>query len=528
VLNISIDNINDIFAGKVSNPELVFGIVGPIGVNIDNVIDALSSALLDMQYKSHVIHLTKIAKNDRIQIPIDNSSYFNRYDSLIRYGNEFCRLAKTKSALAGVAISQIREIRKSILEARGITDVDKNPEPATGNAYIVRQFKRPEEIELMRLVYGRKFIQLSVFGSASERRKVLMRKIQNHNPVPKSDEQCEKEAIELIEMDNNQKDEPNGQRLSDVFHIGDVFVDGIEKKRTDDTIKRFIRALFGDTHISPTKEEYGLYIATAASFRSVDLSRQVGAAIFSPRGEVITLGCNEVPKASGGTYWADDPTPIARDVELGSDPNHDRKTEILYDLLERMKNAGFLSEELNSKENEQERIEELTKNSQFRESQLMDIIEYGRIIHAEMSAISDAARIGRPTNGATLFCTTFPCHICAKHIVAAGMQRVVFLEPYPKSHAIKLHPDSITFERNDRDSSKVLFEPFIGISPRRYRDLFEKKKRKDENGKAKDWYEGKPAPLIEDRGPSYLTYEANAIFVALKEVFSSYGTKAEP
>jgi deoxycytidylate deaminase len=43
----------------------------------------------------------------------------------------------------------------------------------------------------------------------------------------------------------------------------------------------------------------------------------------------------------------------------------------------------------------------------------MDILEFGRVIHAEMSAISDAARLGRATKDATLFCTTFPCHICA-------------------------------------------------------------------------------------------------------------------
>ncbi|MDN3612645.1 hypothetical protein QWZ16_23945 [Vibrio ostreicida] len=26
----------------------------------------------------------------------------------------------------------------------------------------------------------------------------------------------------------------------------------------------------------------------------------------------------------------------------------------------------------------------------------------------------------------------FPCHNCAKHIVASGIKRVVYVEPYPK------------------------------------------------------------------------------------------------
>ena len=55
----------------------------------------------------------------------------------------------------------------------------------------------------------------------------------------------------------------------------------------------------------------------------------------------------------------------------------------------------------------------------------MDALEYGRMVHAEMSSLCDAARLGHMFQGGTLYCTTFPCHMCAKHIVAAGIARVV-------------------------------------------------------------------------------------------------------
>ena len=42
-----------------------------------------------------------------------------------------------------------------------------------------------------------------------------------------------------------------------------------------------------------------LYAAAAASYRSIDLSRQVGAAIFLKAAEIISLGYNELPKAKG-------------------------------------------------------------------------------------------------------------------------------------------------------------------------------------------------------------------------------------
>ena len=45
-----------------------------------------------------------------------------------------------------------------------------------------------------------------------------------------------------------------------------------------------------------------------------------------------------------------------------------------------------------------------------------------------------------------MYVTTFPCHNCAKHIIAAGLERVVYLEPYPKSRAKTLYDEDITPE----------------------------------------------------------------------------------
>jgi len=184
---------------------------------------------------------------------------------------------------------------------------------------------------------------VSVFGSAADRRRVMMEKIRRFEASPKTDAECEAQAIDLIDMDHNQKDDVNGQRIADVFHLGDVFVNGIDPTRADETIRHFIKAFFGDTKASPNKDEYGLYIAAAAALRSADLSRQVGAAIFSKEGEIISIGCNEVPKAGGGTYWIDGVKPIFRDIEIGVDANQDRKTEIIYDLVIRLGQEGFLS-----------------------------------------------------------------------------------------------------------------------------------------------------------------------------------------
>jgi deoxycytidylate deaminase len=135
----------------------------------------------------------------------------------------------------------------------------------------------------------------------------------------------------------------------------------------------------------------------------------------------------------------------------------------------------------------------------------MELTEYGRVVHAEMCAICDAARLGRSVKGSILFCTTFPCHNCTKHLLAAGIGRVIYMEPYPKSKAKELHEHEIEIEQ-EREG-RVSFLPFLGISPARYRDIFQKGKRKRE-GVALQWIDGQPRPLVEISAPTYVYLES--------------------
>jgi dCMP deaminase len=59
-------------------------------------------------------------------------------------------------------------------------------------------------------------------------------------------------------------------------------------------------------------------------------------------------------------------------------------------------------------------------------------------IHAEQNAIIQAAKLGVPIDGATMYCTHQPCVICAKMIVNAGISRVVYKHPYPDTFAQKI------------------------------------------------------------------------------------------
>ena len=57
-----------------------------------------------------------------------------------------------------------------------------------------------------------------------------------------------------------------------------------------------------------------------------------------------------------------------------------------------------------------------------------------RAIHAEANAIAAAARREISTQDATLYCTLEPCLSCLKLIVGAGIVRVIYRDPLPRSN----------------------------------------------------------------------------------------------
>ena len=57
--------------------------------------------------------------------------------------------------------------------------------------------------------------------------------------------------------------------------------------------------------------------------------------------------------------------------------------------------------------------------------------ELCRGVHAEQNAIIQSAVFGVPIEGGTLYSTTFPCVLCSKLIINAGLREIVYAEGYP-------------------------------------------------------------------------------------------------
>lgn len=225
-----------------------------------------------------------------------------------------------------------------------------------------------------------------------------------------------------------------------------------------------------------TTDESGMYAAYSASLKSACLSRQVGAAIVNKEGNVISLGWNDVPKFGGGLYTSDIPND-QRCIYHGAKCYNDiHKSHLIEDIVNIVSAKVSVS---------QETKEELARLIQ-KETRAGSIIEFSRAIHAEMEAILGLARSqGNSTDSCVLYTTTFPCHNCARHIIAAGIKRVVYIEPYEKSLALDLHEDAITTDAWTPD--KTLFETFAGVPPSKYAAFFMSKgDKKNGAGQAVD------------------------------------------
>jgi cytidine deaminase len=486
---------------STDGPELIIGLVSAVGTDLDLVYTEIRQKLSDVGYDSELIHLINLLPTFEKKKTVAQTEEV-RINDLMTKGNDYRKKTKRGDALALLAVGAIREIRQN-------RTGDPNT-PIKRQAYVLRSLKHPREEETLRAIYGEAFILVAAYSPRHLRLERLARKIAISDNSSDYDKYRGK-AEQLIQRDASEDTLPLGQNLRETFPRADVFINTTEPKSFESSLKRFIEMLFRHPFHTPLPDEYAMFIAQAASLRSADLGRQVGAAVATDDGGIVAVGTNEVPKAGGGLYWSDD-TPDYRDFRWQYASSDTLRKTLLSDILFRlMKNGWF------TKKRTKEKLETLVKEAmtQMQGAQFMNLIEFQRAVHAEMAALLDAARRGVSVKDCTLYSTTFPCHDCAKHIVAAGIKKVVYIYPYPKSRAGEFYPDSIALdgliEKSEsvttNSAGPVQFEPFVGIAPRRYIDLFTMNHRK-EDGKPIKWRGERATPKgVDDIPFLYLSKE---------------------
>jgi deoxycytidylate deaminase len=476
--------------------ELFVAIVGPAGAGAGTAAKRLEAFFSENGYQASTIKASELIRKAAISyglaVPEEGTRKSigtitmmqDRGDDL-RRGN-YTDGAEDHAAVARFVLRQIA-VERARMQGQGFQEGDSVNPDGTKRVYIIDSLRHPSEVHLLRRVYQEAFALVGVVCDPAVRERRIR---ENFFDRAQRGLQEAKDLVRNFLDRDEDAPEKFGQHVSDTFHEADFFVDNSMEGEDDlsitgmnDQLKRFVSLIAQDRIVRPTIAETAMHHARSAQMRSACLSRQVGATLVDRAGNIVSTGTNEVPRAGGGVY--------GESFEI--DELHDHRCafrESVYCSSNKEQNE-IIDELIDAFPELTASIAKSDVLKKIRRTRIGGLLEFSRAVHAEMDAILSASIAGVSPKGCRLYVTTYPCHYCARHIVAAGIDEVQFIEPYPKSKATSLHDDSITTESNGwiapsslgispvRDASaepeqlpKVLFKPFVGVSPRMYRRVF--------------------------------------------------------
>lgn len=466
---------NDISASdrihRTLTPEIVIALCGPLGTPLHSVAKHFAHHLTGQEFKYDKADIIRLSDIIRTLSGLGNNASI---EDLIEAGNKL-RKDNDSAVLVQHAIQQITIARQKGLHRQSSSPEEEDavrPTPTVRVCHIIDSIKNIDELKLLRSVYGDMLHVVGVYSPIDLRISNLGNKISKPEDLHR-----------LINRDSGEEID-TGQRVQETFPLADFFLrtDTGTDSQLASRVKRFLDLMLGTKIITPTVAERAMYAAHSAARNSACLSRQVGAAITSEGGEIIATGWNDVPKAFGGLYEMFDISTTADNdhrcynKDGGKCFNDEEKDILSTAVIDKLINAGVMD-----RQKAPQALDVIRHDSQ-----LKNLIEFSRAVHAEMHALLNAgASHGAKIKNGKLFVTTYPCHSCARHIIASGIKEVYFVEPYRKSLATRLHSDAIT--EQESNSNKVKIIPFDGVAPSRFLKFFGGEDRKDKHtGKMKE------------------------------------------
>jgi dCMP deaminase len=174
--------------------------------------------------------------------------------------------------------------------------------------------------------------------------------------------------------------------------------------------------------ITPSNDEKMMQIAYTAKLNSGCISRQVGASVTNKNGSLKSIGWNSV--AEGQT-----PCILRSKEDLLS--NTTSKAYSQYEKSSEFKNMIQTTTDLNTSFglNQSFCFKSIyTKNTEKEKGNQV----HTRALHAEENAFLQLAKYGSEAiKGGTLYSTASPCELCSKKAYQLGIERIVYIDPYP-------------------------------------------------------------------------------------------------
>jgi len=146
-------------------PELVIGLVAPVGVDIAAFREKLEDLVKQFKYLPNHIRLSSLIKNIKgLPTKIDKSSPYTRINTLMSAGNEARKMADRNDFVAALGICNVSSLRKE-------------EKPLNKQVHIFDSLKHPHEVQTLRDTYGDGFYLLAVACSRSNRLNYLEKQL---------------------------------------------------------------------------------------------------------------------------------------------------------------------------------------------------------------------------------------------------------------------------------------------------------------------------------------------------------------
>lgn len=185
--------------------------------------------------------------------------------------------------------------------------------------------------------------------------------------------------------------------------------------------------------ITPTAMERVMQIAYTAKTNSGCISRQVGAVVTDKDNSIKAVGWNDVP---------DGQVPCSLRSIKGAINSFDDRT---YSEYERS-NIAFRDRLIEIKSSFPDEVNMNGRNLSYCFKDIKNSLDekgnqvHTRSLHAEENAFLQITKYGGTSvKGGKLFTTASPCELCAKKAFQLGVDKIVYIDPYPgitESHII--------------------------------------------------------------------------------------------
>lgn len=403
---------------------IIIGLTGPFGSGC--------STLRKVLEKHYGFKSFKLSEEVRLEAKIRGIDKPNR-DDLQKIGDEL-RRDKGNNFLA----------KKAIEKMEGCED----------SKYVIHGFRHPAEVREFRKYLN--FFLIAVDASTEirwDRVKEVYKG--NQDSFEKDDKRDRDEGFSY------------GQQVLRCVEQTDVIFlneeDYLTQPAMEDKIRTRFDAYFklmtGGEIRQPNPEETMITLASSLALQSSCIKRRVGAVLCNKRGFIVSAAYNEVPAKEGDClsiyrmcyrdYFRET---FKKEIftEFKHCPLCSGKVDI---IIEPKLNVTCSSCKKN--------LVELFP-SDFK------VLDKCRALHAE-----EAILLQTPTSEsetAILYTTTFPCMQCAKRIVHAKIEAVIYVDPYPNSESVEIFKKGgVTAKKFEGVKAQVFYRLY-----HRKRELIEK------------------------------------------------------